>query len=997
MSHGSNAGSLRPLSTLALRGVLIGCAVACLAAAPALRAQSFQVQTVTAAGEPFRTLDELSRYIAARPTDYQARRQYADALYEAGRFPDAAREYEVYLQGMQGSPESVHRYLIALAAYSGDNARGERVAQQYLAYFPADVDLHMRLGYFRLWQGKYELAAEAFEQALRFDPTHGEARQGLQATREGQKLSQRLSTPPPVRALNPADQPLLDEQRYRYIEELIAYRRFADAYDQLLLLSERHTETPRWLNMYETVDRGLVASVGATPAYPVDRFTFLLQLHPTDRTLRYHLVDALAEAGRIAEAYDVLLDQDYVTPADSGYVERLAMLEAARTELAGGYMARLESRFEHESNDRDVMRELIDALLAQRRSDEALPIYERMLLAFPEDVDARYEYAVLLMQNALFAEGRLQAEQLLEVDSSDAEYRLLYARIEVASGQVGPRSGAYLDTHLARYPDDADALLDRAERNLSLGAFEAADRDLRRAFAVGTPSDRNRMYAIDARIERALRRRELARESEALAEARMLGALGNIQAAIPAYERYFQVAGRRPRAVLVEMADMYAAVGQYGPAIGILESLQELDYEYGIAWKVARYRYYIQDHAGAIRELEAMTARHPRDMEVRDLLAQVYHESRRFRQADTVYLQRVDRLARYSRLEPVAEERLSQRIQLVEHLLDTDYVGLFVPVSQYIAARGSITRYEHWAQGMLTQVTLPRDPHPFVLTAGLISHFQNGTRRLLPGSDRTFSRINQAMLGGIFNLADPVRAARDSIVSRMNLSLGLFDYAGGRTTGFAEIQYMNRIPENYLFLAGARSTEGATVLWSPAGGQFGLRLTQLEAKGRKWLLKDDRLSLFAGAALNLVRGRADSTTTGVSSNVGTDVRVETSLRFLPFTWFGLSFNNINYQHVLETYFSPQDYRSYDMWLEYERDLGERWYLRARATTGLVSYRRDAIAGRIESDLIYRLADQVSVSLSGSAGHSVRFLEGSGLLRDDRYRMLVFAGSLYWTL
>jgi len=955
-----------------------------------------QAQAVPVAGAPARDIDVLGHYVAANPGDFQARRQYADALYDAGRFREAAHQYDVYLQGMQGSPESVHRFLVALASYDGDNARGERVAQRYIAFFPTDADLYMRLGYFRLWQGKYDGAVEAFEQALRLAPGSTEARQGLQATREGRAVIDRLTTPPPVRAANPTEQPLLDERRYRFIEELLAYKRYADAYDQLMLLSERHTETQRWLAMYETIDRGLVASAGSTPAYPVDRYTFLLQQHPYDKTLRFRLVDALADAGRIAEAYTVLLDQDYMSPQDTAYVRRLAMLESERAMLAEGYMAKLEARFANESNDRDVLRELIDAFLAQRRSDEALILYERMLASYPEDSATRLDYAGLLAQNGLFTEAFSQAERLLALDTTDVDYRLLYARLEIASGEITPRSDWYLETHLQRYPEDADALLDRAERELALGNQDEADRHLRRAFAVGAPSDRNRMYAIDARIERAIQRRAVERETQALSEARMLGGLGNVTAAVEAYERYFLVAGRRPRAALVEMAEVHAAAGQYGAAIGILESLQALQYEYALASRIARYRYYIQDHAGAIRDLEAMVARNPRDMEARDLLAQVYDESRRFNQSDSVYHDHVERLALFSRLEPIAEERLSQRIMLVEHLLDTDYVGLFVPVSQYIAARGTITRYEHWAQGMLTQVTIPRQPHPFVLTAGLISHFQNGTRRLLPDSGRSLERTNQVMVGGIFNLANPARDA-SSFTSRMSLSAGLFDYAGGRTTGFAEITYLNRIAGDYQFSLGLRNTEGATVLWSPAGGQFGLRLTQFEAKGRKLLLKNDRLSLQGGLAVNAVRGLADSTATGVGDNVGTDLRLEGSYLIVPFTRFGLSYNGINYRDILETYFSPQDYRAYDMWVEYEREFKIDWYIRARATTGLVSYRRDAIAARIESDLIYRIVDQVSVSLSASAGYSVRFLEGTGILRDDRYRMVVFSGSLYWTL
>ena len=946
----------------------------------------------------FESLEALELHLMRQPSDFQARRQYADLLFEDGRFREAVVQYERFLQHLQGAPDTVQRYLIAIAGYPGDEARGVAAAEKYLAVYPTDPELHMRLGYFRLWQGNFEAAQVAFEQALLLDPEHAPSQQGMVEAEAGKTLMLRLDNPPPTAVSDPAQYPQLDETRYRFIIDLLSYKRYFSAYEQLMYLAERHDTSPRWLELFARIDDALVRAMGSSPLYPIDRYRYLLAHQPDNVAVRYALVDEYIKYDRIEEAYRVLLQPDHVDTQDAEYLHRLQMLDTRRNTWIKDRIVELENQLAIDPDDEASIERLITLFQIVRRPEDAVALYQRWLSLHPELTGVRYQYATLLLDVGLYEEALDEVETLLDVDPDDVRFIRLYARIILACDGDESLAFARLNGYLEHRPEDVDVLLDLSELYLHVGNPHEADMLLRRAFTLGLPDDRSRLLYLDRRIEQALRKDEVEDQAAVLADARALATQGKYEQAIDRFETYFEMKGRRTRADMKEFAELYSLAGDYETAASILEAIQRRGYTVLIAKQIARNRYYLGDHSGAIRELEEVIEKNPRDTEARAFLQQVYLESQRFSQADSVYQSRVERLADNSKLNAEFEERMIQRINLIERSIDTDFVGLVVPVSQYVRAKGSITSYEHWGQGLLTQVTLPSSTRPFMITAGLISHFIDGTRRLLQGTPSTTTQINQVMGGSYFDLTAPDYSANAGYTNRIWMQFGVFDYSGARTVGFADVRYLKQVPNKFKASIGARSTEAALQLWSPAGGEFGLRLTQFDIKGRTVdILPDSTLRVSASLALNLVKGRSDSTLTRVGKNTGTDLRLEASYRVFRNTYLGLAFSNIDYKHTLETYFSPQSYQSYDIWLEYEREVFTRWFWRTRATTGLVSYRRGAFAARLESDLIYRFNPHLSFSLSGSAGQSVRFIDGSASLRDDGFKTFVFTGALYWTL
>ncbi|NNF59147.1 MAG: tetratricopeptide repeat protein, partial [Rhodothermaceae bacterium] len=444
--------------------------------------------TTTRAG-----LDGLRLLVEANPDNLQYRLRYADALYNAELYRDAAAQYTRYLDSAEGTPDVVRRYLIALAGYPGDNAIGERVAARALTIYPTDDDLHMRLGYFRYWQGKTALAQQSFEQALLLNPGNKEAQRGLDLIRNPQQaaaastyridvLARQLRDEPNnddlrfelIEALVEADRffearqnldrlppryrtsaewqrfdarvkaglqrsagparafaadrlladlrrdPNNDEKRFQLVRELIQYGRFAEAYDHLAVLTdsqgqtleEEYGETARWLDLFVQVDAGFMRTTGASPIFPVDRFTYLLRAQPSNDEARYALVDELLNRDRVVEAFDILTAPGYLDSGDERYQSRLAEVTEARQQVVQANIARLEARRAANPDDPIVLSELSEQYLVAYRVEDALDALALVLQRNPDNLNVRFRYAEVLRQTGRFEDALIQASFL---------------------------------------------------------------------------------------------------------------------------------------------------------------------------------------------------------------------------------------------------------------------------------------------------------------------------------------------------------------------------------------------------------------------------------------------------------------------------------------------------------------------------------------------------------------------------------------------------------
>ncbi len=1040
----------------------------------------------------------LGSEVQARPDDVTLRLRYAESLFRRRDFRQAADQYEAYLARTQGNPSIVQRYLISIANYRGGNQRGEAEAQRFLAFYPTSDDLHMRLGYFRLWQGKYQTAREAFDQAIRLNPSNAEARRGLtelqaperQITPETSNypidiLARELRTETnndekryrlidlliengryfeaqqnldvlqmrradedefksrqavvarnlprenragqggqatgrPARPAAPVEfivdrlyrqvnaNPDNDERRFQLVDALIDYDRFAEAFDQLIELREEYDTTRRWLERFVMIDEGYIETLGESPIYNIDRLQYRLAFSPGDDARRLALAEAFLAEGRAEEAYQTLTQGELRVAGDARTRDLFERIEVIREQARANRIAELEAQGTMQGTNRDDLAELAQLYLADEKPSESIAAYERLISLDPLDLQARVDFAQTLNVAGFFDDALDETIFLLDQQPDNIEYKELFVLTAIAAGRVDDTVESFLMDLLRRDPDNAELLLELGAIRLRQERLDEADELVRRALSLGLARNAGRGVQVDglgigqrAEVLEALIERERARLDDAaeialLNDARVLARNGFYGDAVDAYEIYFAEMGRRTRGELKEYAGVYSAAGDFVTALSIYRALLLERYEYDVAKEITKNLYYLGDYAGTIESTQRVLAENPRDFEVRILLADAYREAERFELAAQQY----DLARQYGANSELIEERerlLQERarfsIVVDEPGSGSGFATVFSPHVDAVIARGGGADYQRYGGGMLAQVTIPGG---LISTVGLTSQYLYGTELLRINSRRVErQQLNQVYTGLTYDLArEEVEPGEFAYTNRVEGRVGFFDYDGGRTVPFVEARYWHQSPARYRASIGIQNTEGSTTLWSPAGGIYDLRLTQIDGRYEsRALMPDSVFRVRSVVALNFVNdtfGLLDSDT-----NFGLNINAEGSYLILPKLYLGAAYYLLDYQTTTDLYFSPDGFATYDAFLEFERGSEvTASYTRIRTSLGFVGRSGGTIAYRVDGDIIRRLNNKLSFIFNFGIGQSTRpFGDDS----DNRYTIFSAALGVYWTL
>lgn len=123
--------------------------------------------------------------------------------------------------------------------------------------------------------------------------------------------------------------------------------------------------------------------------------------------------------------------------------------------------------------------------------EEAEPLLHRALRDAPDWNDARFDYAMALLQQQKHAAARAEAERLLQGDAESREYRKLYAAACIGLGDHEPVIDIYaalLSNIPANSPEAAELRLWRANALKAVGRTEEAIADYRASAELGSQS-----------------------------------------------------------------------------------------------------------------------------------------------------------------------------------------------------------------------------------------------------------------------------------------------------------------------------------------------------------------------------------------------------------------------------------------------------------------------------------------------------------------------------
>lgn len=965
-------------------------------------------------------LDAYRRQVESNPNNAGARLQYAEALREAGRPAEAATQYEAYLSRAQGAPDVVSRYLGVLAE-TGRNDRGAAEAQRYLNLYPSSDDLWMRLGYFRLWQGQYGTAQEAFQRALALNARNSQAAAGLEQSRSRVATAPRPtpSAPAPTAELDRLAQRLAadptPDDRFAYVEELLRLDRAVEAFGELQQMEAAYGSTTRWRALAARTDRALPEDA---PVYRLDRLRYRLDANPDDLALRYELVDAYAEANRYSEALVALRAgaQTFGAADDARYQQRLRRLEEQRLSYARDAFASLTGRLARNPQDVEAGRELAALYptlytfgdLEGRDLADAFRLYERLLQADPSDDATRYHYAALLVQTEHSATALEQTERLLRTTPSARHYALYtYAALQQSRlpGDAAETVAQGLDAH----PDDAGLLLAATtfyagRPEPSSDDLDRAERYLARAEAAG--ADTRDVTARTEAIQRG-------RDYQILVAARRAAAEGRYREAARTIERYAETTGTElPVETRIEMAELTLRAGERDRAVRLLRETEPLATTPETRYAVARLYYDAGRRAEALALTDRVLAERPGDAYALALRGDALRETGRRAEAREAYAQGL------AVADSPAERRfLTERVEFLDR---TSGFGaraslLVGPRFDFVYAGGDNVEYTRFSPGVDVQFALPA-AIPAVLTAGAQLHRISGTDLVVPDLAQAVDPFGalEGRIGAAVDLTPPdeLLPFTGNYTNRLTAEVGVFHVASftnavtGADDSNTQLQYQARYwhqtPGVFRGSVGVRQAAGARELWTAIGPSVDLLLFQLDIEASAAPV-DSLLKISGRLFLNRVTneqvlidpdGGPFGFTGARAANHGIGFDAKVGVRIWGDLYAGGLFTRLRYDQPSRLYFAPSDtpYEVYEAFLEYETGgRGQQPYLRVMGALGTVAFSDGFITRRVEADLIYPVQPGLGFGANLRAGQSSRAFAGGDF---SSYTTFVASAALY---
>lgn len=354
--------------------------------------------------------------------------------------------YDKYLELEEPSADEVIRYTEVLS-YLKKYAKAEPILARFVKKYPNDHRLWSRYGYILYWLGKSDEAKVAFETALKLRPYFKEAQDGLdmvlgkyfqnlyndttgnwQAKNQKPPVPQEFAIDKYYRILrnNPKD----DKTRFLLIDELIKYKRWEEAYQQLLILEEKYKEDQKWIKLYEVVTKVRIENYNKRIA----EIQKLLEKNPDDTKLILEMVQLLNNLERNEEAFNLL----------NGYFERNpesqdCKLRKIFAKIASDYqdnykaIEQLDFCIKKDPTDLDLklQRGIISVWLGQDE-DLAYEYLNEVLAKKPKEVTALVGLASIEMKKNNFDKAQEYIDLIKEYEPTHPELETLISNLETS-------------------------------------------------------------------------------------------------------------------------------------------------------------------------------------------------------------------------------------------------------------------------------------------------------------------------------------------------------------------------------------------------------------------------------------------------------------------------------------------------------------------------------------------------------------------------------------
>ena len=858
------------------------------------------------------------------------------------------------------SPDEIIRYSIILAK-TGSIKKGERVLKKWVDRYPEDWRLWSRYGYFTLWLGNRDNAANAFRSSLSFKPFFKEAQDGLDiATEKGYMVKNEPRAyergyPIDVNYAKLKKNPANSETRFELIGLLIDADRIEEAREQLNILktdyenSDEYKEldarlTPLMITKYSSL---LEENLAKLKQFPNDKTIVknvadyyvrlkqydeaneimkeYLDLEPDDYEMKEYYADILAYSGNYTDAANILSEL-----IENGHSSNLIVQKAAN--YFGNdfdYFSSIDllSNYIGDKPIEDVKElkfQLAQYYAWNYQWDDALNSTEELLEAYPNNNKYklfRSQLIVWTVDDTEFESAQVSFNEILKEDPNNLESLLGLATIYSWKRDY-PEAKKYIDKLKQLYPDNSEI------------------------------SSVENFYNAQISLEPDRKRLEKRAEIGELVEKE------DYNSALDLFSEYFEMDPQPSRQVYKEYAQINLAVENYDEAIKIYENLLAEEYEENIAYDRASAYLWKGDSLNALNQFLELSKQNPENYDYKMGLAESYLINKEYGNADDIYDEILD-VTKDTAKENYIKRRkdmmplygLSANLNSAFKFMIPQNIS-FIPSSTLYDDNQMLTYYQY---GLRAEIGLFR-----YFTIGgtwmrtdIFSLSTSQTLTELSGQ-LYFHPFPKFSIGGSLGKLDIQRELKKNI-------------------GTIEARWYS---DDLIVNIGYKDTDSRLVLFSPFLIDVNLTAFVYYFAGNYRYKNKYKLLLFY-QYFNISDG-----------NLANDFRFRLGKAFQENIFWGYEYFFSDFGFSSATYYSPQEYSTHSIWIDYEYKKVKKLDL---IFGGEIGYAPsvDFIVGNIYADASYKVLENLLINGRATYGNSYRF--------DSSYQFISIFLSAYWSI
>lgn len=624
--------------------------------------------------------------------------------------------------------------------------------------------------------------------------------------------------------------------------------------------------------------------------YHIDRYYRLLKRRPNDNALRFTLINALVKVERFveAEAQLKILTENGIEPER---VETLTTEVGDKKEsVVQIRIVQYTEKIKTDPKNKKIALKLAEYYSGLSDYDSALEILTEYLNRVPgTNPEIRFRVAKYSAWNYDFDKADEEIKTLIKSYPSNLKYQLLQGQISVWAVRELDEARDYLENVLRQEPNNIYANVSMVSLNSWQKNFEDAKKYLDISKNLGPNS--NMVISAEQFYLRALSANEGLKIILIRADAGQLAMDGDYEGSVDKYDEYLSKITAPTRQELLEYADILFAAKYYNRAVNAYDQILEEGDDFDAELLRARALLWTADSVAALNQFKLLAVNHPESYEAYLYLGEAYAKMQEYDEAKDVYEKMLEPSD-----DPNKVQLDSTQIKIINArkgwLPTGGGIGnIFATFPSYMALNPQSTYFADNQDFSFNKVGLG-------MQLGLTSFMSAGVVYNRTHLQSSFLSNDLTSFKGqfVFRLSDYITTS---------FSFGTQRDLFGNKRNISDIMFKAEDLAEYSLVASFENNDARVILMSPnLIGFSNLSIDMFTLNG-----------FYLPSSIVKLSGyfRYATISDGNSFN---DLQLRLGKKFYKDIFLGYEFGYTNYKFVNVLYYSPQNYDTHSLWVEW---------------------------------------------------------------------------------